>query len=168
MYALMVAFDVEKLLLTSVPLFSLGLCMIGFALMEFLFVLEPSWLGATSLPWVWLIVFAIIWALGASLSGLLSWLVILSYYPFFTSQYSTDSRPQWQKMLTEPSSQAIKGISLLVGLLILIGFRAGWQMNESLQSPLKRFYSFGILLSSAMIGLFLGEIIHVVVQVVVG
>ena len=165
-YGLMVALDVEKSLLGSISLFSLGLCATGFALMSFLFVLEPFWLGASSLAWIWIVFFAVIWALGASQSGPLSWLAVITYYPLYVSQYSTDTRPQLARILTNPSSPAITAISFIVGLLLLIGFRAGWQMNESLNDPLKKFYIFSLLLSSAIVGFCLSGVVHAVLQAV--
>jgi hypothetical protein len=164
-YVLMVAFDVEESLLGAIPFFSLSLCIIGFALMSFLFVLEPSWLGVNPLSWIWIIAFMIIWAMGSSWPGL-NLVAVFCYFLLPKSQRSTDTRPHWQRMLTDPSSPAITTISWIALLLIAIGFRAGSYMNKSFDSPLKELYSFGLLLSSAVIGLCLGEVVHVVMQVV--
>jgi hypothetical protein len=54
-YVLMVAFDVEESLLGAIPFFSLSLCVIGFSLIAFLFVLEPSWLGVSDRIIYWVL-----------------------------------------------------------------------------------------------------------------
>jgi hypothetical protein len=90
-YSLMVALDVEASWRSLFPWFSLGLCTLGFALMTFLFVLEPAWLGANALSEWWIVGWVLLWAFGSSILGKWSLLTLLGYYPLWASQSSTDT-----------------------------------------------------------------------------
>lgn len=160
-YSLMVILDVEDSNSNSIPLINLSFCSIGFALILLLFVYPSPWLGANLLSWFWISSFTIAWAFGSASLGLSRLLPYLfSYYALRQSQYSTDTRGFWIKILSEPQSVAITMISLLAGLLLLVGSRCGMKLLES-HSQL---YTFFLLLFSAVLGLCLGEALHILMQ----
>jgi hypothetical protein len=161
-YFLMMVLDVEASRLNSIPLISLGLGSTGFALLSLLFVHTPSWLGANPLSWFWAVVFAFIWALGSASSDVLSLLTILSHYLLLQSQYSTDVRGFWERIVSEPHSLAIAAISMISALLILVGFRVGAKLRESFS----QLNCFLVLLSAAISGLFVGGMLYSVIQLV--
>ncbi|MBE7379882.1 MAG: hypothetical protein F6J95_000545 [Leptolyngbya sp. SIO1E4] len=160
-YLSMSILDVEDSNDNSIPLINLSFCSIGFALLSLLFVYPPLWLGANSLSWFWISGFAVAWAFGSASMGVLRLLpYLLIYYTLLQSQYSTDTRTVWIKMLSEPESLAIMVISLLTGLLLLFGSLCGLKLLESHSQP----YAFFLLIFSALLGLCLGETLHLAVQ----
>lgn len=161
-YFLMAIIDLEAAFLNSIPLVSLGLGSAGFALLSLLLVHTPSWLGANSVSWSWIVFFAFVWALGSASSGVMSLLTLLSYYLLLQSQYSTDTRDSWERITSEPYSLAIAAISIISALLILVGFRAGAKLRESFS----QLNCFLMLLSVAISGLFLGGVLHFVIRLV--
>lgn len=165
-YFLMVALDVEASLSRQLPWFSLSLCAMGFALMSFLFVLEPSWLGANPLSWVWILTFMLAWAIGSSALGPLSLITVFSYYPLYLSQRSTDTRPHFERTFTDPYSSSIVAISLIAVLLIWVGLRVGDNLNKTLNSSWEKAYIFSLLTSTAISGILLSTVADVVIQAV--
>jgi hypothetical protein len=165
-YFLMITFDVEESRRRLLPWFSFSLCALGFALVTFLFVLEPSWLGANALSGWSIVCWILLWAFGASVLGKVSLLTLLAYYPLWASQSSTDTRPHFERMVSDPYSPAIVAISLIVAFHLMIGFRVGWQMNERLTSSWKHVYIFCLLVGTGLFGMCLGEVIHLAIQTV--
>jgi hypothetical protein len=159
-YFLMITLDVEESGRSLLPWFSFSLCALGFALMTFLFVLEPSWLGANALSGWWIVGWILLWAFGSSVLGKVSLLTLSAYYPLWASQSSTDTRPHFERMVSDPYSPAIVAISLIVAFHLLIGFRVGWQMNERLTSSWKQVYIFCLLAGTGLFGMCLGEAVH--------
>jgi hypothetical protein len=165
-YFLMIALDVEASWRSLLPWFSFSLCTLGFALMTFLFVLEPDWLGANALSGWWIVGWISLWAFGASILGKWSLLTLLGYYPLWASQSSTDTRSHFERMVSDPYSPAIVTISLIAALHLMMGFRVSWQINERLTSPWKQVYIFFLLVTTGILGMFLGEAAHLAIQTI--
>lgn len=129
-YILMTLVDVEGELIRDDnsemtydrPLLSLGFCSVCFASLTFFASFHPDWIAANSISLFWIIGFAVVWSFSFSFGsiGFLPNLVIL--FLFKASQYSTDRRGYWQKLLSsEPRSAALAIICGTVFVLIVFG-----------------------------------------------
>jgi hypothetical protein len=153
----------------SLPLIELILCAIGFTSIGLFFLYEPSWIGANSIPWLWLAVFILVWVVGSTLLGGVSIFAFLGYFLLLSSQLSTDATEPWLQGFANPHSPALPTLSCIALTVVFSGFHAGEQLRsffDATRSPFSISCITLLLLGAALIGLCSGGVMSFVVRVI--
>lgn len=165
-YILMTLVDVEGELIRDDdseitydrPLLSLGFCSICFASLTFFASLHPDWIGANPISLLWIMGFAVIWSLSFSFGPIACLPNLLILLLFKDSQYSTDRRGHWQKLLwPEPQSAALAVICGTVFVLVIFGAILSAKAMTSIEINRR----WRLLIGSSLSGIALGSAAYI-------